>query len=122
MKLKSNWSCTNCGMSSSRRSSVKRHVRTLHQGMGGIIPFIEYVSGRRVGKYPPQERARFNRSVTPLIDKVMAEIVNDFTRKIAYQVNPPAGDPVYSDFAQFFRKKNYDDMYKDLLRDLQKNF
>ncbi len=90
--------------------------------MGGIIPFIEYVSGRRVGKYPPQERARFNRSVTPFIDKVMAEIENDLARKIADKVNKPAGDPAYSDFAQFFRTKKFDEMYKNLLRDLQKDF
>jgi hypothetical protein len=109
-------------MSSGRRSSVTRHIRTLHQGMGGVIPFIEYVSGRRAGKYPPQERPRFNRSVTPLIDKVMAEIENDFARKIADQVNPPAGDAVYSNLAKFYREKKHDEMYKDLLKDSQKDF
>ncbi len=120
--MKSNWSCTICGMSSSRRFSVQRHVQTIHQGIGGIIPFVEYVIGRREGKYPPQERPRSRRSETPFMNKIMAEIENDMARKIANAVNKPANDPIYSNFAEFFGNIKYQQMYADLLKDLQKDF
>ena len=121
MILKSNWSCTVCGMSSTRRFSVRRHIRTVHDGMGGIIPFVEYVIGRREGNYPPQERPKFSRSESAFTDKIMAEIENDMARKIANAVNRPANDPVYSGFAAYFRAKKNQEMHTDLLKDLQKD-
>ncbi|TLX82141.1 MAG: hypothetical protein E6L04_10485 [Thaumarchaeota archaeon] len=74
-------------MSSTRRFSVRRHIRTVHDGMGGIIPFVEYVIGRREGNYPPQERPRFSRSESTFTDKIMAEKksrnVHRFTERFA---------------------------------------
>ena len=56
-----NWSCNQCGMSSGRRYSVERHIKTLHGGFGIAIPFEEYVLGRRNGIYIPKQRPRFRR-------------------------------------------------------------
>ncbi len=56
-KKKLNWSCTTCGMSSGRKSSVKRHIENynIHNGVGQIVSLIEYSFGRREGRYQPQE-------------------------------------------------------------------
>ena len=39
------------GMYSSRKYSVKRHINNLHNGIGNIVSFIDYVAGRRNGIY-----------------------------------------------------------------------
>ena len=57
-----NWSCNQCGMSSGRRYSVERHIKTLHGGSGIAIPYEEYVLGRRSGNFIPKQRPRFRRS------------------------------------------------------------
>lgn len=131
-----NWSCTICGMSSGRKFSVKRHVENIHLGDGGIIPFVDYVSGRRGGSYPSQAShqiggKRKNLSVTKrvgsmqfenLFDKVMIEIENDMARKIASAVNRPADDPIYSSMATYFRTKILQEGYLDLIKEFQKGF
>jgi hypothetical protein len=40
-------------MYSSRKYSVKRHIENLHNGLGNIISFIDYIAGRRQGIYIP---------------------------------------------------------------------
>jgi hypothetical protein len=40
-------------MYSSRKYSVKRHIENLHNGLGNIISFIDYITGRRQGTYFP---------------------------------------------------------------------
>jgi hypothetical protein len=42
-----------CGMYSSRRSSVKRHVENIHNGLSFVVSFIDYIAGRRQGVYFP---------------------------------------------------------------------
>jgi hypothetical protein len=50
---KPRWACAMCGMYSSRKYSVKRHIERLHNGIGNIVSFIDYVAGRRNGIYFP---------------------------------------------------------------------
>jgi hypothetical protein len=50
---KPRWACTMCGMYSSRKYSVKRHINNLHNGIGNIVSFIDYIAGRRQGVYFP---------------------------------------------------------------------
>jgi hypothetical protein len=52
---KPNWACTTCGMLSSRRYSVKRHIINLHGGNGFDIPFVDYMQGRLIGIYKPDD-------------------------------------------------------------------
>lgn len=129
-----NWSCAVCGMSSGRKFSVKRHVENVHLGDSGIIPFVEYVSGRKGRSYLSQERyqmAEKTRKLSArkkagsmhfenLIDKVMVEIENDMARKIANAVNRPADDPQYSLVATHFRTKILQENYVDLIKEFQK--
>jgi hypothetical protein len=42
-----------CGMYSSRKFSVKRHIENLHNGIGNIVSFIDYITGRQQGVYFP---------------------------------------------------------------------
>ena len=50
---KPRWACAMCGMYSSRRYSVKRHINNLHNSIGNIVSFIDYIAGRRQGVYFP---------------------------------------------------------------------
>ena len=50
---KPNWASTTCGMLSSRRYSVQRHIRNLHRGNGLEVPYVDYMEGRLTGIYKP---------------------------------------------------------------------
>ena len=52
MTAKPRWVCTNCGMWSGRKDSVKRHITSQHDGISSIVSFIDYLVGRRSGQYP----------------------------------------------------------------------
>ena len=54
---KPNWVCISCGMWSSRKYSVKRHILTVHGGNSLIVSFIEYIVGRQTGIYRPPSNA-----------------------------------------------------------------
>jgi hypothetical protein len=50
---KPKWACAMCGMYSSRKCSVKRHINNLHNGIGNIVSYIDYIAGRRQSVYFP---------------------------------------------------------------------
>lgn len=56
--VKTNWACTRCGKSFSRRFSASRHVNTVHQGYASYVPWTEYLAGRTTGLYLPGEPPR----------------------------------------------------------------
>ena len=51
--LKPNWVCSDCGMWSNRKFSVKRHINNKHSGNASLVKFIDYLVGRESGKYQP---------------------------------------------------------------------
>ncbi len=51
--MKPNWVCSRCGMWSSRKFSVKRHITNQHSGNAFLVPYIDYLVGRQSGLYPP---------------------------------------------------------------------
>jgi hypothetical protein len=51
MVYKPRWACANCGMLSSRKWSVERHITNLHSGIGVLVSYIDYVVGRKNGYY-----------------------------------------------------------------------
>ena len=89
---KLNWSCTSCGMSSTRRFSVQRHIDNynIHNGLGQVVPFVEYSVGRREGKYQPQIVPQFTRSKASFLDnisdKIEAEVENQIVKDIATRI------------------------------------
>jgi hypothetical protein len=53
MSKKPKWACASCGMYSSRRYSVKRHIQNLHSGGAILVSFVDYLVGRQAGYYLP---------------------------------------------------------------------
>jgi hypothetical protein len=47
------WACTECGMYSSRRYSVKRHIKNIHGGSANLVSYTDYLLGRKWGYYWP---------------------------------------------------------------------
>jgi hypothetical protein len=85
---KMKWSCISCGMSSSRKSSVQRHINNpnIHNGLGQVVPYLEYLIGRKEGNYRPQEVPQFTRSGAPYLNKIEAEVENQVIREIANRI------------------------------------
>src|SRR5919198_573356 len=50
---KPKWACASCGMYSSRKSSVKRHIQNIHSGNANLVSFVDYLVGRKSGLYWP---------------------------------------------------------------------
>jgi hypothetical protein len=79
-------------MSSARRFSVQRHIDNynIHNGLGQVVPFVEYSVGRREGKYQPQKVPQFTRSKAPFLDKILdkiaAEVENQIAKNIAKRI------------------------------------
>ena len=100
---KLNWSCTTCGMSSSRKFSVRRHIENynIHNGSGQVVTFVEYSVGRSEGKYQPQRVPEFTTSKVPfldsLLDEIMIEVKNEMVKEIAGRIyrNLPTNHPDY---------------------------
>jgi hypothetical protein len=67
---KPNWACTICGMLSSRRYSVQRHIGNVHQGLGFAVSYVEYMAGTLAGIYKPNsissQRSKRNAKVDSL--------------------------------------------------------
>ena len=52
MSKKPKWACASCGMYSSRRYSVKRHIHKFHSGGAILVSFVDYLVGRQSGYLP----------------------------------------------------------------------
>src|SRR6478609_2066739 len=82
---KPNWACTGCGMYSSRRWSVERHILNLHGGISNVVPFVDYLIGRKSGFYLPKFRPTFvkknaTKTVT-VMDTFKDELLKGFASK-----------------------------------------
>jgi hypothetical protein len=79
-------------MSSTRRFSVQRHIDNynIHNGLGQVVPFVEYSVGRREGKYQPQKVPEFTKSKAlffdNILDKIAAEVENQIVKDIAKRI------------------------------------
>ena len=47
MVYKENWACAQCGMTSSRKESVMRHIVNprIHNGRAQAVPYTDYLAG-----------------------------------------------------------------------------
>jgi hypothetical protein len=82
---KPNWACSSCGMYSSRRWSVERHILNLHNGNSNVVPFVDYLVGRKSGFYLPKFRPIFvkknaTKTVT-VVDTFKDELLKVFASK-----------------------------------------
>jgi hypothetical protein len=67
MVYKPRWACVNCGMLSSRKWSVERHITNLHSGKGVLVSYIDYVVGRKNGYYTANPIPNFIKPKTELV-------------------------------------------------------
>ena len=82
--MKPNWVCSNCGMWSTRRFSVKRHITNQHNGNAFLVPYIDYLVGRQTGLYPPsvQPEYQYKEKKRPF-DIFTEELWKEMARKAA---------------------------------------
>jgi hypothetical protein len=80
---KPNWACSGCGMYSSRRWSVERHILNLHGGISNVVPFVDYLVGRKSGFYLPKFRPAFlkKNATKTVMDTFKDELLKGFASK-----------------------------------------
>ena len=82
--MKPNWVCSNCGMWSSRKFSVKRHITNQHSGNAFLVPYIDYLVGRQSGLYPPSAQPQYHyREKKSNFDTFWEEFWKERARKAA---------------------------------------
>jgi hypothetical protein len=103
MVYKLNYACTGCGMSSSRKESVLRHIANprIHNGRAQAIPYTDYLAGLRNGIYPPttahlNRMRRFSNQVPDdqfgesLSDRIETKVEEKFIDTIAEKLVKPS--------------------------------
>ena len=81
--MKPNWVCSNCGMWSSRKFSVKRHITNQHSGNAFLVPYIDYLVGRQSGLYPPSAQPQYHyREKKSNFDTFWEEFWKELARKV----------------------------------------
>jgi len=107
---KVNWSCTSCGMSSARRTSVERHIinPNIHGGAARAVPFAEYSAGITSGKYKVGRKPSFAASEQPLlfrlVNKISVEFENEIAKEVAKRICKTLDDTFYNNVEAVARK------------------
>jgi hypothetical protein len=71
-------------MYSSRRWNVECHILNLHDGIGNVVPFADYLVGRKSGFYLPKFRPTFTKNATKTVtvmDTFKDELLKGFASK-----------------------------------------
>ena len=117
---KINWSCASCGMSSARRTSVVRHIYNpnIHGGQGKVLPFTEYVAGRRDGTYHVGQKPQFASSEQPLlirlIPKIRLEMENEIAKEVAKRICSHIINESNYSIIEYAAKKSWLKQFDDL--------
>jgi hypothetical protein len=82
---KPNWACSVCGMYSSRRWSVERHILNLHNGISNVVPFVDYLVGRKSGFYLPKFRPTFVKKNATKTVTVMDTFKDELLKAVAFK-------------------------------------
>lgn len=119
MVYKLNWACV-CGMTSSRKESVMRHIANprIHNGRAQAIPYNDYLAGLREGIYPPTTahlyRMRsFANQVTDdqfgesIIDKIDKKVEEKYIDTIAEKLVKPSYNLLAPSHALAFARPAY---------------
>jgi hypothetical protein len=84
---KPNWACATCGMYSSRKESVRRHIKNLHSGNAMFVSYTDYLIGRQSGIYAPHSNPIYiSKNEPSLVDKVTEEYCKEIARQCARQL------------------------------------
>ena len=95
MVYKPRWACANCGMLSSRKWSVERHITNLHSGQGLLLSYIDYIVGRQKGYYPSSAPPNFVNKPKPeielaprkMLDVMQEELCRESVRQAVRKAN-----------------------------------
>jgi hypothetical protein len=80
--MKPNWVCESCGMWSTRKYSVRRHINNKHQGYSRVIPYLEYFIGRQSGFYAPSAPPLYrSKKRTDPLDIFLDEYYRELARR-----------------------------------------
>ncbi|MGC2682506.1 MAG: hypothetical protein WA323_11600 [Candidatus Nitrosopolaris sp.] len=60
--------CATCSEHFTRRYSARRHNLTIHNGRGEIVPLLEYLVGRKIGRYQASHPSWYRRRSQKRID------------------------------------------------------
>jgi len=107
---KNNWSCTICGMSSSRRTSVQRHIDNpnIHGGAAKAVPFTEYSAGITAGRYRVGQKPRFapleQTIAIRLVHKIRSEVEDQIAREVASKICKTIDQSIYTGIEAAARK------------------
>jgi hypothetical protein len=80
---KPNWACSGCGMYSSRRWSVERHILNLHDGNSNVVSFVDYLVDRQSGFYLPKFRPTFVKKNATKTLTVMDTLKGELLKAVA---------------------------------------
>ena len=84
--MKPNWVCEICGMWSTRKYSVQRHINNKHHGYSKVIPYLEYFVGRQSGSYAPSAPPLYrSKKRTDPMDIFQDEYYRELARRIVDQ-------------------------------------
>jgi hypothetical protein len=83
-------------MYSSRRWSVERHILNLHDGISHVVPFVDYLVGRKSGFYLPKFRPTFVRKNATKTVTVMDTFKDEFWKSFATNAVNRASSPSLS--------------------------
>ena len=79
-----------CGMYSSRKYNVNRHIANVHNGMASVGSFVGYLSGRKHGIYFPnpipthlikQQQNEDSKTANRMTDVLKEELLRSAIRK-----------------------------------------
>jgi hypothetical protein len=88
---KPNWACATCGMYSSRKESVKRHIKNLHSGNAIVVSYTDYLVGRKSGIYASYSNPIYiSKNEPSLLDKITEEYCKEIAKECARQIFHPA--------------------------------
>jgi hypothetical protein len=123
---KNNWSCTACGMSSGRRTSVQRHIDNpnIHGGSGRAVSFTEYSAGLTAGRYQVGQKPRFapleKTIAVRLVNKIRSEVEDHIAREVAMRICKTLIDESILHALEVFAKKHI--IFKQFDEFLNKDF
>jgi hypothetical protein len=81
---KPNWACVRCGMYSSRKESVRRHIKNLHSCNAMFVSYTDYLIGRQSGIYASHSNPMYVSKHEPsLVDKMTEEYCKEMARQCA---------------------------------------
>jgi hypothetical protein len=88
---KPNWACATCGMYSSRKESIKRHIKNLHSGNAIVVSYTDYLVGRKSGIYASYSNPIYiSKNEPSLLDKITEEYCKEIAKECARQIFHPA--------------------------------